>query len=244
MLITLSGVDGAGKSTLIAWLRAALERDGYRVAILHMYDDVGVYAYTRRARTQLLRLLGRTVAPPRPGARHLAPAPGAGRRLRQLMRRMRDAVVWSRAVRACVYPLDLLIFALYRIYFERLTKRILVLDRYFYDTLVDISGGTPDAGTRLLERLTPTPQVPVLLDVPPELAFGRKGEYPLDYLRRRWTAYQAVLGWVPSCVKLPNTELQQARAGLWQAVAARLPGPLGRQRRWMAGLDRVKEGKS
>ncbi|HEU5262475.1 MAG TPA: hypothetical protein VFU41_13745, partial [Gemmatimonadales bacterium] len=66
MLITVSGLDGAGKSTLIGGLRAALERHGHTVAVLHMNDDVGVYAYARRARDGLLRLLGREQRPAGP----------------------------------------------------------------------------------------------------------------------------------------------------------------------------------
>ena len=225
MLITLSGLDGAGKSTLIEWLRSALQEHGYGVAVLHMNDDVGVYAYVRRGRDRLLRLLGRTV-PRRSAARPPGARGGA-------LRRVRNAVVWGHALRRCIYPIDLLIVALRRLYLERLTKRVLVMDRYFYDTLVDLSNGGPRRGNRLLEMLTPTPDVPVLLDVPPERAFGRKGEYSVDYLERRWTAYQAVFGRVAGCVRLPDTEPQTARASLWQVVTARMPGAPG-----LRGADR------
>ncbi len=219
MLITFSGVDGAGKSTLIAWLRTTLEGQGHSVAVLHMNDDIGVYAYVRRLRDRLLRLLGRTVPPPHPTPPDSPSVPQAGApRLRRALRRIRYALVWSRTVRRCVYPIDLLIFALHRLYLEKLRKRVLVMDRYFYDTLVDLSNDGPRSGNRLLEMLTPTPHVPVLLDVPPERAFGRKGEYSVDYLERRWTAYQAVFGRVAGCVRLPNTEPQEARATLWQVV--------------------------
>ena len=224
MLITFSGVDGAGKSTLIAWLRATLEEQGHSVAVLHMNDDIGVYAYVRRLRNRLLRMLGRAVAPPHPTPLDppSVPQPGAPR-LRRVLRRVRYALVWSRAVRRCVYPIDLLIFALHRLYLEKLTKRVLLMDRYFYDTLVDLSNGGPRHGNRLLEMLTPTPDLPVLLDVPPERAYGRKGEYSVDYLARRWTAYQAVFGRVAGCVRLPNTEPEAARARLWEVVTIRQP---------------------
>jgi hypothetical protein len=240
VLITFSGLDGAGKSTLIEWLRASLEREGHSVAVLHMNDDVGVYAYARWARNRLLRLLGREVPVPQPpGADPLDPArPGNRSRLRRAVRRVRYAILWSETVRRCIYPIDLLIFTLYRIAFEKLTKRVFIMDRYFYDTLVDLSDGGPSPWNRLLAALTPTPDVPVLLDVAPERAFGRKGEYTVDYLRRRWTAYQTVLGWVPSSVKLVNVELQQTQAALWRVVMARLPG---QGRRSVPGFDRANE---
>jgi glycosyltransferase involved in cell wall biosynthesis len=241
MLITFSGLDGSGKSTLIAWLRAALERHGHSVAVLHMNDDVGVYAYLRHARNAVLRLLGREVPQPRPGGTDALDVPraGTGRRLRAAMRPVRNAVVWSPAVRRCVYLIDLLVFACYRLYFERLKKRVLIMDRYFYDTLVDVSVNGDYHWSRLLNFFTPTPDVTVLMDVPPEVAFGRKGEHSVDYLGRRWTAYRTILSWVPSCVKLRNMEVERAQVMLWRTVAARrsiaplaegFPSPVGCKR--------------
>jgi len=217
VLITFSGLDGAGKSTLISRLRTALEREGHAVTVLHMNDDIGVYAYLRWARNRLLRILGR--AAPR-GPR---PTPGSGRGVRHLLRRVRHAVVWSKAVRRCVYPIDLLLFALYRLYLEKWAKRILITDRYFYDTLVDVADEAHVRWNALLARLTPTPDVPLFLDVPPEQAGHRKNEYPLEYLRARWTAYDRVLRRVHACVRIPNTELDRAQATVWEAVSARLP---------------------
>ncbi len=243
VLITFSGLDGAGKSTLIEWLRASLERDGHSVVVLHMNDDVGLYAYLRWLRNRLLRLLGRELPQPQPpGADPLDPSRPANRTwLRRAVRRVRYAVVWSETVRRCIYPVDLLVFLLYRIRCERLQERVFIMDRYFYDTLVDLSERRRHRWNRLLQRLTPTPDVPVLLEVSPEQAFGRKGEYSVDYLRRRWAAYQTVLGRVPSCVKLPNESLELTQAALLRVVTARMPGPLRRRRRWMPGLDRANE---
>ena len=236
VLITFSGLDGSGKSTLIEWLRVALEREGRSVVVLHMNDDVGVYAYVRRGRDRLLRLLGLEVPRPlQPGADPLDPSrPGNRTWLRRVVRRARYAVVWSETLRRCIYLIDLLVFALYRLAFEKLTKRVFIMDRYFYDTLVDLSEGGNSPWNRLLEALTPTPDMPVLLEVPPEKAFGRKGEYSVDYLRRRWVAYQTVLGWVPSCVKISDMELERTQAALWQVVATRMPHALEQR---MPGLD-------
>jgi thymidylate kinase len=220
VLITFSGLDGAGKSTLIAWLQTALQKQGHAVAVLHLNDDVGVYAYLRVFRNWLLRLRGR--APARATARKTGPVvPRAG-----AARRLRNALVWSATLRCVVYPIDLLIFTLYRFYIEKITHRVLLTDRYFYDTLVDLSKGGSRAVHRLLQLLTPTPDVPVLLDVPPEHAFARKGEYSLPYLERRWIAYQAVFSRVPARVVVRNANAWLAQAKLWRAVTEH-PGQAG-----------------
>lgn len=220
MLITFSGLDGAGKSTLIAWLRAALEAKGHSIAVLHMNDDVGVYACVRAIRDQVLRLLGRSAPPPRSTA-HATPASRTGaRRFRYEWRRVRDALVWSPTLRSCIYAIDLLIFALYRLYLEKVRNRVLLMDRYFYDTLVDLSKNGPRAVHRLLQGLTPAPDVPVLLHVLPERAFERKSEYSLDYLRRRWIAYQSIFSRVPACVALRNADAELAQATLLRVVTA------------------------
>ena len=224
---------------MIEWLRASLEREGRSVVVLHMNDDVGVYAYARWARNRLLRLLGREAPAPQPSADPFDPCRPTDRsRLRRAIRRVRYAILWSETIRRFIYPIDVLIFTLYRIAFEKLTKRVFIMDRYFYDTLVDLSGRGPSLWNRLLAAFTSTPDVPVLLEVPPERAFGRKGEYTVDYLRRRWTASQTVLGWVPTCVKLTNVDLAQTQATLWRIVMARMPdgGTLT-----MPGFDRANE---
>ena len=55
MLITFSGLDGSGKTTLVRLLQASLERRDVRATVSHMYRDVGVYAFGRA----LVRKFGR-----------------------------------------------------------------------------------------------------------------------------------------------------------------------------------------
>src|SRR2546421_5755999 len=80
MLITFSGLDGAGKSTLVRWLQQTLEREQRRVVVFHMNDHVGVYAYLRRLREQV------SGAPPPP----ILGTGGAG-----ALHRVRNALLWG-----------------------------------------------------------------------------------------------------------------------------------------------------
>ena len=228
MLITFSGLDGSGKSSLIEWLKAELERRNRSVAVLHMNDHLGVYAYVRAARDRVKGLLGRPVAlPVPPGVRDERTTGRAGngagpQRVRAILSRVRYAIVWNKPMRRLLYVVDLVIFIGYRFYVEKLCKQILIMDRYFYDTLVDVADGRGWTWVRLLERLTPTPDVPVLLDVTPEESYARKGEYSVDYLRRRWVAYRTVFPWVRSSLILVNHDLNVTKSTLERVVVERL----------------------
>ena len=225
MLITFSGLDGAGKSTLTEWLKETLERQGRRAAVFHMNDHVGAYAYVRTLRNWLFGGPPRGFAAPgeaeTPGG-YAGATEGARQSLRERLWRLRVAIVWNKPLRRLLYTLDLLVFWGYRLYLEKGKRQILIMDRYFYDTLVDVSDGRNWFWIRVLQRITPTPEVPVFLDIGPEESFSRKGEYSVPYLQKRWAAYKTVFPWVRSGVTLANGDLNDAKAVLHRIVTERL----------------------
>ena len=178
MLITISGLDGAGKSTLIGLLKSGLERRDMRVSVSHMYRDVGAFAFGKVMLEKFTR------ADDAGGLKR-----GFGRGAVNIFAR---SLVWNQSLRMLVYPLDLLIFVFYRLYVEGVKRHVLIMDRYFYDTLVDLSAGRRSRAARFLSRLTPTPCVPILLDINPGEAFARKGEHTIPSLERRREAYKNV----------------------------------------------------
>src|SRR5437763_16248135 len=201
MLITFSGLDGAGKSTVIAWLRDELTRQRRQVRVFHMNDDVGVYAYLRALRDRVKRIVrGNGVAPSgaapptAPVRRPLARGRAA---LRARLGRVREAILWNKPIRRALYPVDLLIFLAYRLYFERIRGEVLIMDRYSYDTLVDLADGGSFTGVRPLERLTPTPQLPVCLDAAPLGSYLRWGRDSPQHPRRRCVGYHRNAPWPP-----------------------------------------------
>jgi hypothetical protein len=74
---------------------------------------------------------------------------------------------------------------------------------------------------RLLRRITPTPTVAVFLEVSPEESFARKGEFSIEYLQRRYLAYQELFRSVPSAVRLANADLERTKEAVWRAVTER-----------------------
>lgn len=221
VLITFSGLDGAGKSTLIEFLTTTLQGRRQPVTVLHLNDQVGVYAFLRGLRDRLrgggARVEALAPGAPDPKSQKLQrPAPHG---IRGALSRLRTALLWNKGLRSLLYPLDLTIFVCYRAYLERAKGRVLIMDRYFYDTLVDLTNGRPGPWTRLLERLTPRPTVPVFLDITPEESYRRKREFTIEYLSRRADAYRRVFDRVPNAVRLSNDDLERTKAALLQAIS-------------------------
>jgi thymidylate kinase len=200
MLITFSGLDGSGKSTLTEWLKETLEKDNQKVIVSHMYYDVGVFGTFRRLlEGTTVGNKGRTNA-----GRERAQAPRARQKsiLKRRIISLRYKVVWNKQVRLLLYPIDVFIFLWYRFYVETLGKQILIMDRYFYDTLADVTENQKSNRGRLLSWLAPTPDLPIYLEISPETAFARKGEFSVDRLNRRWLSYQKLTPWIPELVVL------------------------------------------
>jgi thymidylate kinase len=222
VLITFSGLDGAGKSTLIEFLQNTLEGQRQPVVVLHLNDQVGVYALLRAARDRVFgggRAASLAPGAPDPKSQKLQRPAATG--WRGLASRLRTAIVWNKPMRRLLYLLDLTIFACYRFYLEQVRGRVLIMDRYFYDTLVDVADGRSGPWTRLLERLTPQPTVPVFLDITPEESYRRKREFSVEYLRRRSAAYHRVFDRVPGAVRLVNEDLDRTKAALLDAIRSR-----------------------
>jgi len=217
VLITFSGLDGAGKSTVIEFLSATLERQRRPVAVLRLNDQLGVYAFLRMLRDVMRGRRTRLVPPgtPDPRSQRQLRKPG----MRGFLARLRTSILWNEPLRRLLYPIDLFVFLGYRAYIEKVRGRVLIMDRYFYDTLVDVSNGQDRLWTRLLERITPRPTLPVFLDVTPEESHRRKGEFSVAYLRRRYDAYQRVFARVPGTIRIVNNDLDKTKAALLRAIS-------------------------
>jgi len=167
LLITFSGIDGSGKSTQIKLLMDYLQQEGQKP----------VYLWTRGGYTPLFERLKRLL---RRVARRIVPPPGNNPQRAQAFNKK-----WVRQLWLGIALLDLLWIYGVQVRYWRWRGRVVVCDRYLWDTLVDFHLYFYEEHVerwwlwRLLVRLTPQPDAAFLLLVPVEEAVRRlnlKGE--------------------------------------------------------------------
>ncbi len=207
-MISFSGLDGAGKSTLIASLINALHIKGKKTVIRTMYDNLSFYAQVRIMRDALL---GRPTKPTNEEEHTYNLIPNKKKPdvsdKQSLKSKLLYGFVRSRTIRRLSILADMMVILFFRFWDEILHGRILITDRYIYDSLVDTLKadlGQPDVPSWIIP-LSPSPNLAVFVDVPPAVAYERKKEYPLDYLEWRRNAYLAVFKLEKTTLVLDNT---------------------------------------
>lgn len=190
ILLAVSGPDGAGKSSLIAGLTAALPR--------RMAPGVRVF----HTRPFLLPRLG--VSPPPPVAvEDVAPRTPPG-----LVRS------WIRWAIACA---DYWLGGLLWVRPALVAGRVVVFDRYVpdYRAAPGRRGiAVPAPALALMARFAPHPAVTVVLTAPPDVLIRRKGEATLEEAARQNRAYARLAAEQPGGLALDTGALEPAAVGL------------------------------
>ena len=210
MLITFSGIDGAGKSTQIAHLQSRLEDAGLKVELLTFWDDAATLKRLREG-------VGRTLfkgdqgvgTPERPISRRDKNVSSPGLTLLRLVIYLADAVSLRKIASAAV----------------KSRADVVIFDRYIYDELanLDLGKATGRAYLRGIMKLVPKPWISFFLDADPEQAWSRKREYPLEFVelnRRSYLQLSSLLGHITVVPPLP---LDEAKAQVASYVTRLLP---------------------
>lgn len=197
-LVSFSGIDGAGKSTQIANLRAHLEAAGMRVEIITFWDDVATLKRLREEAGHKVFQGDKGVGTPE------APIERRDKNVRSPLMTM---------VRLAMYFLDALSLRRVGSRALRSAADVVIFDRYLYDELANLNLRNPAIHLyiRLLTALVPQPNPGFVLDADPEQARARKPEYPLDFLRLCRNSYLQLSALLGSITVVPPLPLESAK---------------------------------
>ena len=209
ILVSFSGVDGSGKSTSIAFLKSWLANAGMRVSVVEFWNNVVVFRkFRERVTTAFFQ--GET---------------GVGAPGKPVNRRDKNLRPWYATLGRCVlYLFD-------SIHLRSVVNQLLasdvdvvIFDRYIFDQLatLPLEHKAVRVYARTVAKLAPRPDIAYLLDADPEVAFARKPEYPLDFLRQYRQCYlnlKELLGSITLISPLPIEDTHSRLALEFQKAA-------------------------
>jgi thymidylate kinase len=212
MLVSFSGIDGAGKSTQIESLQAHLNEAGLRVLLVTFWNDAARL-------TRIREVSGHTL---------FRGEKGVGTPDRPVNRQDKNVHSWYMTpVRFCLYFVDAI--SLRRVVAKTLQgdADVVIFDRYVYDELANLSLRNPITRlyVRLLLRLAPQPDIGYLLDADPVQARARKPEYPLDFLHSSRASYLALSELAGMTIIAPQPVQDVAQQILQQVTKKLSPAP-------------------
>jgi thymidylate kinase len=179
VLVSFSGIDGAGKSTQIENLQRHLSAQGLQVQRLAFWDDVAVLRRFREfSRSAVLKGDAGIGSPDKP-----------------VNRRDKNVQTWyMNGFRFFLYSLDAAWLGVVVRKAIRSHADVVIFDRYLYDELANLPlrSRLTRFYVRLLLKVVPHPEVAYLLDADPVQARERKPEYPLEFVQSNRAAYLAL----------------------------------------------------
>ncbi len=216
VLISFSGIDGAGKSTQIDHLESELARSGRQSYRLAFWDDVVVLKSIREGVTHKVFKSEKGIG-----------APG-----RPVARRDKNVRAWYLSlVRSAFYLLDAIHLRLTVKRALRMRVDVIIFDRYLHDELANLPLGNPIARAyiRFLAWLAPRPDLAMVLDADPAAACLRKPEYPVQFAERCRRTYLDMAALLGMTIIAPQP-LPQAKAAVWAVARRTLVPPIAEER--------------
>lgn len=217
LLISFSGLDGSGKTTQIASVRARLAELGLRDTLLAFWDNVVVGCRYREGFVH--KVYGSEIGVGAPG--------------KPVNRRDKNVRKWYLTLaRHGLYFLD----ACHLCWIVAKARRAaaqdsglgpracIIFDRYIYDELANLPLSNPltRAYVRFVDWMAPRPDVAFLLDADPAAAHARKPEYPVEFMRENRARYFALAALLGRLTVIPPLPLEEARQAAVAAVMEKL----------------------
>jgi hypothetical protein len=215
MMIAVSGMVGAGKSTAV----------NHAVRVLH-----GAGAAATASRFQTLPCF--SLLRPRPGPTHRGTAREPDASPRQATRARWAGYRRRRlsAALATVYMARIIAFRAYRLFWRRGEAR--VLNRYFYDLFVHLrlTGWAERRYYALLRAMVPVPDLAVLVTARPDTIGARRPTYAEEYLAEVAAAYGRLRADFPELVEVRTDPGEHGLEEIAQLLVARITEASGAAR--------------
>jgi len=176
LIVSFSGIDGAGKSTQIQKLREYLGAHGVAVKELAFWDNVVMFPRMRAGFSRrVLQSDGSIGTPEKPADRRDKNTQNAPLLLGRSVLHLFDVMNLRRIVNKS----------------KAENSGVVIFDRYIYDQLaaLPMQSWWARAFARVLLRVAPKPDLSYVLDADPEVARARKPEYPLEFMRKYRSSY-------------------------------------------------------
>ncbi len=206
LLISFSGLDGAGKSTQIANLQQFIERRGLSTRLLAFWDNVVVLSRYREGFVHKVY-----------GSERGVGVPG-----KPVKRQDKNVRRWYLTiVRHALYLLDALHLVKVVGAARRSDADVIIMDRYIYDELANLplTNFMTRIFVRMVDAFAPRPDVAYLLDAEPAEALRRKPEYPITFLYLSRRSYHRLARMLGHMTLIPPLELADALREVESAFA-------------------------
>jgi thymidylate kinase len=205
LLISFSGIDGAGKSTQLELLRSHLLGAGLRLQLLRFWDDAATLRYLRESAGHRIFKGEKGVGTPE------APVNRQDKNVRSPLMTM---------VRLATYLLDALSLRAKVAAAAKTGVDVIIFDRYIYDEFanLDLRSWLIDKYVRGLLRIVPAPHVSFVIDAEPQAARARKPEYPLDFLIENRNAYLQISKFGEHFCVTRTGSVDEVQAKVWKRV--------------------------
>jgi len=212
MIVSFSGIDGAGKSTQIGALQDWLAKSGVRVKLYTFWDDVVAFPQFREFMSHAAFRGDKGIGTPE----------------KPLHRRDKNVNSWPvSAMRFGLYFADAvnLCRAVRRI--RQSDADVVIFDRYIYDELANLplNRWLARVFIQSLLKIVPKPDIAYLIDADPVAARTRKPEYPLEFLRTNREAYLALSRLTGAITVIEPLPIEVAGQKVREAFLQRLPVP-------------------
>ena len=198
ILISFSGLDGAGKTTQIENLRSLVHAFGMRDALLTFWDNGVVLSRYRE------RFVHKVYGSER----------GIGAPDKPVERRDKNVRAWYLSlIRHGLYLLDTLHLRWVVAGARRSKADVIIMDRYIYDELANLPLENPLTRifVHFVRGLAPKPDIAYLLDADPVAARIRKPEYPVEFMQQSRRAYFMLAELLDTMTVIPPLPLSEAK---------------------------------